>query len=139
MSEDFASICAKCDEKCCNGIFILSQKEKDLLWKNGHGHHIKEKHNYCVFEGDPCPFFKEDKCSIHEIRPMVCRLWPLYIVVDEDGKLDFELEEDCPATKELGKEYFEKAKEKASRYIHEEVSIEAYQKFWEEEDEEAYC
>ncbi len=25
---------------------------------------------------DPyCPFLKEDRCSIYEVRPMVCRLW----------------------------------------------------------------
>jgi len=32
----------------------------------------------------PCKFLKEGKCSIYSIRPIMCRLFPESLVVDED-------------------------------------------------------
>ncbi|MBN2190201.1 MAG: YkgJ family cysteine cluster protein [Candidatus Aureabacteria bacterium] len=129
---DFIELCKKCDDPCCNGYFILSEDERKKLCKAGHNRHIEERDDYCVFEGDPCPFYADGKCSIHDIRPTICRVYPMYPYINDDGKLEIDIDDECPAVKELGKEFFEQAREKAEKFVKEEISVESYRKFWSE-------
>ena len=45
--------------------------------------------------GDRCVFLKENNCSIYEVRPLLCRLYPFQVGVRHDGKLIFCLNH-CP-------------------------------------------
>ena len=132
MSTDFLEFCKKCEEPCCNGFFVLSKEEQETLEQKGYGRHLDMKDGYCVIEGDPCPFYKNSHCVIHDVRPTICRIYPLYPSIDCDGKLALKIDEDCPAVKELGEEFFESAKKRALKFVNEELSLECYRKFWED-------
>jgi Fe-S-cluster containining protein len=56
----------------------LSQKHEDLFSKDGH--------DWVIKKANPCQWWnpKNGRCSIYNIRPQVCRLWPLWI--DKTGR-----------------------------------------------------
>ena len=37
--------------------------------------------------GHNCPFLYQDRCSVHEARPLVCALYPLGQTIEEDGRV----------------------------------------------------
>lgn len=65
-------------------------------------------------EGDPCSFLGADGlCSIHEIKPLDCRAYPLRAVPQEDGSLTWHLHRSCPASGDLDHEFLVNASENA--------------------------
>jgi len=46
----------------------------------------------------PCPFLTTDeKCGIHEIRPLDCRSFPLIPVFSMEGTVNFRVDSECPS------------------------------------------
>lgn len=92
--------CNKCDAKCCKNydVFVdiddiknfpdpsnykIIEYDKSFgnipnfnLWING----IKKKSVICLNNPKKvCKFLKEDKCSIYEDRPLICRIYPHFL------------------------------------------------------------
>lgn len=61
----------KCEQSC--GIIPLTNVELKV---------IEARVGKIKCETVHCPLLKDDRCSIHDIRPLICRLWG---VVDHDG------------------------------------------------------
>ncbi len=56
----------------------------------------------------PCPFLtKENHCAIYNIRPLDCRSFPLIPVFEEDGTLNFRVDNDCPSVITFSSSYRE--------------------------------
>lgn len=50
----------------------------------------------------PCPFYREGSCSIYEVRPMSCQLYPLQGAIKVNGNTPtFAMDLDCPGGVEL--------------------------------------
>lgn len=69
--------CDRGCSSCCNINVMISQVEADLIGERI-GHKpitLREPKNHEIgyFNGIPCPFLKNDSCSIYENRPYVCR------------------------------------------------------------------
>ena len=53
--------------------------------------------NLCMGEEDRCTFLnKEGRCSIHSVRPGMCRIFPLGRVYDDEGFKYFLQKNECP-------------------------------------------
>ncbi len=76
--------CGKCEQLIAEGIWlqpdeILPLADELKLTKQDF---IAQ---YCFSQGDkvvlktPCIFYKENKCSVYPVRPIVCRLFPIDI------------------------------------------------------------
>jgi Fe-S-cluster containining protein len=82
---------APCKDKCshcCSMPVMLSQAEADLIAKET-GHKLNKDVTYSTtakMEHDrtPCPFLKNDTCSIYHSRPIACRV---HYVLDKDNLL----------------------------------------------------
>ena len=48
----------------------------------------------------PCPFFKDNKCSVYELRPMICKAYPIIITEIKDSLYWYKRSE-CPEAKNL--------------------------------------
>lgn len=80
--------CRKCGN-CCReikggkGIVLILESEIKRLTRQLNTNRKKFVRKYCVRENGkifmryPCPFLKNNKCSIYTIRPLVCRQYPL--------------------------------------------------------------
>jgi len=62
---------------------VIDAGHPDYFIKSGENHYeVKTKNGIC-------PYFSEDKaCMIHEVRPAMCRVWPVY---PECKKMDKEV------------------------------------------------
>lgn len=75
----------KCQESC--GPIDMSDRERDIIKEfciknNITYHHIehvtidKLLQDFAKSDAElMCPFLKENKCSIYQVRPLICRLW----------------------------------------------------------------
>ena len=81
--------CSNCGE-CCSNILPLTQKEIKRIKKYISKHNIKPcEHVYNVLRDKPvdmiCPFRDNvnKRCTIYEVRPLVCRLYMCSNGIDE--------------------------------------------------------
>jgi len=66
--------CHKGCSNCCHFNVSISQFEADFIAKETNTTKITQPQNHQKdFHGVPCPFLKQDVCSIYLSRPFVCR------------------------------------------------------------------
>jgi uncharacterized protein len=103
--EAFGYICRQCS-RCCydktiqinpyevsrlaRTLQISSSELRERFTAGGRGEHLARK------EDGSCVFLTESGCSVHEGRPLVCRLYPLGRTISADGSVTFSLLEGHP-------------------------------------------
>ncbi len=113
---DIRQFCKECEYPDCMGyIWALPEEaermvEKDILIMEindnidfihsfdelpGGGFNVGKRYPVCRYVKGPCR-----RCSIHDLRPMVCRLWPMGLETHK-GKVVLALHQDCLFTKYL--------------------------------------
>ena len=75
-------ICTACGGLCCKlGGVIATQNEIDVIIHRGLTSYFIEIENgiYGIDWGEDgtCPYFENNRCSIHAVRPLGCRLFPV--------------------------------------------------------------
>ena len=81
--------CFRCGD-CCKSPYYgmtLTHEELDLLPIKLHTKNTHNK-NRLVAVGEVCPFYKEGKCSVYEVRPCQCRLYHCGRLKEGDKKLE---------------------------------------------------
>lgn len=60
----------RCDDGCgdCCGVVPITEKELKRLKDYVRVHHIQP-----VDQGPTCPLYLNGRCSVHEVRPAICR------------------------------------------------------------------
>ncbi len=99
--------CQECQYDKCSGYVWLLEEESEMLYEKGI--EIVQINNDLFFFNSfdtkdggldieqfkpRCPFWKKEACSIYEIRPLSCRMYPLNFAL-EDGMLKLVLHMDC--------------------------------------------
>jgi len=62
-------------------------------------------------EDGKCVFLKNDRCTIYEVRPLICRFYPFELKSPHDENYQFLFTEECPAIgkgRVLAEDYFRK-------------------------------
>lgn len=99
--------CGECG-KCCEefvGVRVWPDEISDMatLMKMDEatfrGMFTSETGNHVVFLKQPCPFHKENKCQIYEIRPRNCRIFPARGIT-VNGKTVLGVSDFCPKADE---------------------------------------
>jgi len=71
--------CKNCNDYCCKNEMVgLFKSEVELLKKIKPDLNLKDFGEILYLE-PPCPFFKDNKCSIYEQRPIICRSFPVFL------------------------------------------------------------
>jgi Fe-S-cluster containining protein len=125
---DPKSVCQKCKALCCRLVTPpVTEKEKQRILKAGFPDYFEKIDTdlYKIKSQDkkPCPYLKKDySCSIHNVKPMLCALWP--VVPQYKNKKRGCLIIKCPLYPYLPKEFIEgsiKEAEKIPLHIIEEL------------------
>lgn len=72
-----------------------------------------------------CIFLVDNKCTIYEQRPLICRFYPFELTTDEKGTFVFKETDECPVirsndgveTSELDEQFFCELLKLASREL----------------------
>jgi len=110
MSNPF-DYCQNCNVNCCVDLSGLKVTPRDfeLLFK-AHRDKMDVKDNGAYLQisarnGEACPVFDGEKCSMYEDRPMECRLYPYTVedVIDDGEAVRAEIHATvrCPSLSEL--------------------------------------
>ena len=107
----FDSVCASCTDHDCEGYVWLLPEEEMLLLEagvpvveiNGNARFI---HSFPEEEGElvidrpkpPCILREDKKCSVYNLRPLVCRMYPVGLVTHENT-VSLVLHKDCAFTR----------------------------------------
>ncbi|MBW2990919.1 YkgJ family cysteine cluster protein, partial [Candidatus Woesearchaeota archaeon] len=86
---EWLKYCTSCEAKCCESqsIIVLPEERNLIVKKTGKDIFKKEKDYYV--NDVPCDFLSfEGKCSINDIKPLDCQIFPYYIAVDRDIKIN---------------------------------------------------
>lgn len=103
--------CEGCDAPCCKRnpndqpIRLLPPEYRRLAEKYGEHHFIKQ--------GDfgimpmPCPFLKNNRCTIYADRPLVCVLYPFQPgATDGSGNMMLALASSCPEGRRITRQIY---------------------------------
>jgi Fe-S-cluster containining protein len=111
-------ICRKCQASCCKfGGADFTGGEMRRVLDAGYPNYfvkINENHYEMKSERGTCPYLKSDySCLIHDVRPLVCKSFPVYVVC-KNNETEFCLIA-CPLSAVLSKNDIEVMKEQASQ------------------------
>ncbi len=87
---------------------VLPKEREAIINKTGKDF-FKKEGKYYIIPQNPCPFLDNNKCSIHEIRPLDCRIYPCNII-KKNNEFKIAISQICPAKHILTKEYISDAK-----------------------------
>jgi Fe-S-cluster containining protein len=114
LNKDF---CSGCDRRCCSRPVVLPE-EKEAIAKAARMGFLERRRlferrgHYYILRGETCPMLKDGKCSVEEVRPLNCRIFPL--ALEHTGKdAEWALSPECPSYREVPHEFVEAAKEAA--------------------------
>lgn len=112
----FDSVCVTCADHDCEGYVWLLPEEADTLFEAGVSvveinsgvqfiHSFPEEDGRIVVDRPkpPCVLREEKRCSVYDIRPLVCRMYPVGFVTHE-GIVSLVLHEDCAFTRSQDEE-----------------------------------
>jgi Fe-S-cluster containining protein len=128
---DFLPYCSVCDEPCCNGtVYAAPHEYQRVVKKAGRDEFAKQDGTHFI-EGreEDCRYLDEQyRCTVHEVRPLICALYPLYPVPTKVG-LQIHVDWSCPAAEHMPEAYREKMKAKARAMFRGEIFMN-YRTFW---------
>ena len=107
-------ICKECGGYCCSfGGTAVTKAELKLITDAGNENHFVGVLGNCyvTFWGEEgiCPYLKDSTCSIYEIRPGMCRKFPIVSTNNIDHHLAI-----CPLTEHLSEDEIQACIEQAS-------------------------
>lgn len=110
---DIFPFCKVCPKNCCyiGAVNVLPDEYDKIVERTARKDVFKKVNDYYLIDkkkGDPCPFLKKDgfTCSIQDIKPTDCKVWPLYF--NEKGEVEENtISPDCPANKFFTPEYID--------------------------------
>jgi Fe-S-cluster containining protein len=99
---DSLKICGECGGHCCSyGGTTATKEEVDKIVKAGFDNHFENisENAYITKWGKDgvCPYQKNTACSIHKVRPLLCRTFPAMFIL-KNKKREF-YKQECPLQK----------------------------------------
>lgn len=100
--------------RCCAYPVVLPYEKDNIIRKTKMGflqrrRIFAKRDGFYIIKGDPCPFLKNGKCSIEEVMPINCRIYPLALP-HHRRDAEWELSPECPFHHRVSWEFIENAK-----------------------------
>ena len=134
---DYLPSCLRCDDPCCNGDIIVSKRERGRIlekWNGAAPFRYDSKYDYYYLDIVECPFLNEkNMCSVHEVRPAICRLYPFSIVPLKRGGFRLCLDRSCSVWISVPRQEKEELRNIARRLL-EELGMRRFWAFYESWD-----
>ena len=109
-------VCKKCRATCCYfGGPTFDKKEKEKILNAGYKDYCIPCHEYFDFKikKGKCPYLKNYSCSIYKVRPVSCKIWPVFGLI-KNGKIKYVVFS-CPIAPHMSKKEIKKAAKVAKK------------------------
>lgn len=116
LYRDIGMICASCKDHDCEGYVWLLAEEAEMLYNHdipiveiNDGlcfiHSFQERDGRIMVDipKPPCSWRKNGQCTIYQIRPLVCRMYPVGLA-NHGSQLLLVMHQDCQFSRELSGE-----------------------------------
>jgi len=101
--------CQKCGAKCCKyGSTIVLPKERQKIINLTRKDVFIRKNSFFIIPENPCPFLKNNLCTIESIKPLDCRAYPVGLF-KKDNKIKAGISQKCPFKDIITKKYLSQA------------------------------
>jgi len=111
------TVCTDCRGKCCIGRTMVAAEERDrIIALTGQDYFVPWAKGLFYLERGPCPYLKNGLCSVQEIKPYVCQIFPFVPRVDE-GELWLFCVGECDAASRLPLGFTEKARRLSQEFF----------------------
>ncbi len=116
--ENIKKVCQKCKASCCKmgGADFTKKEMKKVLNAGFKNCFSKIENNWYELKSKngKCPYLSKDySCSIHKVRPLMCKCWPVYLEFKNNKKRYIIIQ--CPLTPHLSKKQILMMKKQASK------------------------
>ncbi|MEZ5358284.1 MAG: YkgJ family cysteine cluster protein [Candidatus Zixiibacteriota bacterium] len=120
-----------CKGKCCKGRTMVTADEKSRIVEHSGSDHLFNWHGDIYFlERGECPYLSEGLCSVQDVKPFVCMIFP-YVPVVIDDSLWLYLVSECEYASRISKSFTEKAI-RLTRQFFKHLSLDEYSRYWNE-------
>jgi Fe-S-cluster containining protein len=111
VAKDF---CEGCDRRCCSMPVVLPHERENIIKATRMGflqrrRIFNKRRDYYIIKGDICPFLKGGACSIEEVKPLNCRIFPLALT-HQGRDAEWDVSPECPSSHKVPYEFVEHAK-----------------------------
>ena len=106
MKLNIKKVCGKCKASCCKmGGPDFTKKEMQRVLRAGFKDcfsKIDNNHYELKSKNGKCPYLSKDySCLIHNVRPLMCKCWPIFPDIKNKKREYFLIQ--CPVTSYLSK------------------------------------
>lgn len=110
-------VCTECGGKCCVGPTLVTNEERQrIIALTGISRFEHWDDDFFYLHKGPCPYLKEGLCSVQEVKPFVCRIFP-FVPRVVDGEYWLYCVGECEGAAKLSPPFIRKARALAQRFF----------------------
>ena len=123
-------VCANCRGKCCVGrTLVLASEAAGIVGRTGRDEFVRWNDDFLYLDRDRCPYLtSEGLCSVQEIKPFVCKIFPFVPRVVDGEPWLFAVGE-CSASRVLTPAFIQNSQIIAQRFF-DKYGVAAYESYW---------
>ncbi len=124
-------VCETCRGRCCVGrTMATSEERRTIVDYSSSNFFIRWRDDLWYLDSGVCPYLRNGLCSVQEVKPFVCQIYP-FVPRVISGELWLYCVGECDAGSRLPPEFAEKAVA-LTRAFFKEIPLEAYARYWNE-------
>jgi Fe-S-cluster containining protein len=119
----------RCNGRCCVGRTLVSTAEREAIVEVArHDALVSWSANWNYLDRGSCPYLSDGRCSVQDVKPFVCRIYP-FVPRVFDGEFWLVSVGECDAASRLSPTFIERARELAQTFFSN-VRPEEYEVYW---------
>lgn len=123
------AICGNCGGRCCVGRTMVSEWERlRIITLTERDHFVHWSDDLFYLERGPCPYLENGRCSVQEVKPFVCQIFP-FVPRVVDGEIWLFCVAECGAASKLPAGFTERALRMAREFFRDR-RLEDYAEYW---------
>lgn len=124
-------VCTSCQGRCCIGrtLAVNSERERIVAY-SGRDHFVHWADDIYYLDRGTCPYLKAGRCSVQDVKPFVCQIYP-FVPRVVDGQFWLFCVWECDAGRKLTPSFIENARTLAQEFFTNRRP-EDYAEYWEQ-------
>ena len=124
-------VCTTCHGKCCVGRTLVKEEERKQIGAcSGNDHFVHWRNDLYYLDRGTCPYLKSGLCSVQNVKPFVCQIFP-FVPRVINGQLWLYCVWECDAAVKLPAGFVDKAMA-LTRAFFRNRNLQEYAEYWDQ-------